>query len=87
MQEAPDHERPSGPMPKPAEQHRNHQIAIGHQAAKPVPPKRDIEIVAQPARQGDMPAPPEILYRSGRIGVVEVHRNEEAEPARHPDSP
>ena len=64
-------------------------VAISRQAEPPeaVPraAQRDVEIVAQPARQADMPAPPEILQRCGAIGLVEIVRESIAEQGRDAD--
>ena len=44
-----------------------------------VPAEGDVEVVAQPARERDVPATPEVLEVTCRVGRVEVHREAEAE--------
>src|SRR5206468_11405965 len=36
--------------------------------------QRDVQVVAQPAREGHMPAAPEFLHRQGSIGIIEIFR-------------
>ena len=47
--------------------------------------ERDVEVVAQPARQRHVPAPPEVLERDGGVRRVEVLRELEAEQQRDAD--
>ncbi len=82
---APEHERPGGPVPEPAEQHRDHQVAVGASRAAAVAAERDVEVVAQEARQGHVPAPPEVAEAGRPVGAVEVLREDEAHQQRQPD--
>ena len=41
--------------------------------------ERDVQVVAQPARERDVPATPEVLDGARRVGRVEVHGDLEAE--------
>ena len=47
--------------------------------------ERDVEVVAQPARQRHVPAPPEVLERQRPVGGVEVLREADAEQQRAAD--
>src|ERR1044071_484196 len=66
MQGAPGDELPRGAVPHPAEQHRQHQIAVRLPPAAPVAAERLVEIVAQPGGERDVPALPEIGRASCR---------------------
>src|SRR6202011_1852123 len=59
VQAAPHQEIPARAVPEPAEQHRHQQIDVTARLAEPVAAERNIEVVAQEARQRDVPAPPE----------------------------
>src|SRR6185312_7993795 len=60
MHRPPHHELPPGAVPDAAEQHRDQQVAVGVEPAVAVAAERLVEIVAQPGRQADMPALPEL---------------------------
>src|SRR5262249_23112037 len=76
VKRAPDDVRPIGPMPEPAEQHGDDEIAI---AVLSIPAERDIEIVAQPRAQADVPPMPEIAQTRGEIRLSEIHGEVKAE--------
>ncbi len=50
-----------------------------------VAPERDVQVVAQPARQRHVPASPEVLQVARRVGRVEVLGEPEAEQQRQSD--
>ena len=54
MQRAPHHEFPRRAVPDAAEQHRDHQVAVGVEPAVPVAAERLVEVVAQPGRLSEM---------------------------------
>ena len=83
MQETPHDERPGGSMPQPAEQHRQHQIAAGLPRSGAVATQRNIQIVAQPRREADVPAAPELARGDREIGKEEVLGQVKAHPTRH----
>ena len=72
-------------VPQPADRHRQEQIGVGADVAVAIPAQRDVEIVAQPGRQADVPAPPEILDRHRQIRVAEILGVLEAEHAPEAD--
>ena len=74
-------------MPEAAEQHRQQQVAVGPQPALAVAAERDVEVVAQPARERHVPAPPEVLQRDGRVRRVEVLREARSRAAARGRSP
>ena len=67
------------PCHRPAEQERDHEVHVGAAAALAVAAQRDVEVVAQPAGQRDVPAPPEVLDGARRVRRVEVLGQLEAE--------
>lgn len=79
MQCAPGNEFPTRAVPDPAEQHRQHHVAVGLQPAIAIAAQRLVEIVAQPGRQRNMPAVPEFAQPLRPIGLVEIGREAEAE--------
>ena len=82
---APGDERPAGAVPEPADEHGQHEVAVREERAAAVSAERDVEVVAQPARQRHVPAAPEIGDRGRRVGGVEVLREREPEQERDPD--
>src|ERR1043165_6683343 len=87
MKSAPDHKGPLRTMPKAAQEHHHRKIKISASFSVAIAAQRKIQIVPQHAREGDMPAPPEIRDTLGAIGRIEVSREFEAqhspEPHRH----
>jgi hypothetical protein len=82
---APEQEGPGGAVPEPAQQHREHQVAVGLEPPAAVAAERYVEVVAQPARQRHVPAPPEIAQRQRHVGTIEVLRQLVAEQQREAD--
>ena len=83
MVEAPEHEVPRRAVPQAAQQHRDHQIAAGHPARAAVAAQRLVQVVGQPARQADVPAPPEVRRVGREVRQAEVQRELEAHQPRH----
>ena len=65
MHDSPDQKTDIRAVPQPAERHRDDQVQVAVPPAAPA--KRDIQVVAEPQGQGDMPAPPEILYVQRKV--------------------
>ena len=85
MDRSPGDERPAGAVPESADQHRQHQVSVREEPTAAVAAERDVDVVAQPARERHVPATPEVLDRHRRIRGVEVLREAEAEEEREPD--
>src|SRR5438105_9450758 len=86
MEAAPNDEGPFGAVPQAAEEHRRQQVDALAGKAFPVAAKgTDIEIIAQPAGQADVPAAPEILERPRAIGLVEIDRKTVTQQGRNSD--
>ena len=58
MDEAPHHESPIGPMPKPRDQEDDEGVSNGLPFPNTGPPKWDVQVIAEPRGQGDVPSPP-----------------------------
>jgi len=82
---APEHEVPARPVPQAAEQHGQEEVQVGAGGAATVAAERDVEVVAQPGRQGDVPALPELARTRRQVGPVEVLRQPDSEEARESD--
>ena len=85
VQTAPEDERPARAVPQPAEQHRDDQVQVASRRPLAVAAERDVEVVAQKARQRHVPAPPELDDVLRLVGRVEVERQLHAEHARQTD--
>src|SRR5260370_40507717 len=72
MDASPNHESPVGAVPKPTQQHGQHQILIGVEMAMPASTKRDIEVIPQPTAKADVPAAPKVLQARGKVRLAEV---------------
>ena len=70
-------------MPQAAQQHRQQQVEARARGAAPVAAERHVEVVAQPAREGHVPAAPELRRVARQVGLAEVGRQLEAEQAGH----
>src|SRR3954471_12030725 len=79
----PDHEGPIGAVPQSADEKYENEISISLIAAALVAAERDIEIVAQPLRQTDVPAAPKLGNRACNIGQTEIARK--CKPKRKPE--
>src|SRR5690606_2583166 len=75
---APDHVGEVGAVPQAAEQHGQEQVAVGLEGAAAVASQADVQVVAQPGGQADVPAPPELGDRLADVGLVEVLHEAEA---------
>ena len=82
---APDHEGPARSVPQAAEQHRQEEVAVLRPRPATVAAERDVQVVAQPARQRHVPATPELLDRPRRVRLVEVVREADAHEHREAD--
>ena len=82
VKRAPGDEGPRGAVPETTYEHREEEVAIGAEARAVVSAEGDVEVVAQPAREREVPAPPEVGDGDGGVGAVEVLRELVAEEAR-----
>ena len=75
---APGNEIETGTMPQAAEKHRDDEIDVLAHPTLAVAAQRDVDIVANPRREGDMPATPEIGNTLRAIRGVEIEGEAEA---------
>ena len=80
MKGAPHYEVPRGSMPQAAENHGHKLIKIHAPTAATVAPHRNVEVVAKPGGEGDVPTAPEVGDTVGLVGGAEVGGNLEAHP-------
>ena len=66
-------------MPEAAEQHGEEEVDVGACIAAAITAKWDVEIVAKPGGEGDMPSSPEVGEGRCAVGGIEVLREDEAE--------
>ena len=83
---SPCHEVPRSTMPQSAHKHRQNQIDVSHELALAVSAKRDVDIIAQPTRQRDVPSVPELGNRRTLVRAVEVLRKVKSEQKSNSDS-
>ena len=66
-------------------QHDDQEIRVGTPRPLAVAAQRQVEVVAQPGRERDVPAAPEVRERFGPVGRVEVLGQHEPEHQGEPD--
>jgi len=69
---APDDEGPGRAVPQAAEQHGEEEIHVCAGVAQAVAAERDVQVVAQPGGERDVPAPPELARVAREVGLLEV---------------
>ncbi len=79
VEEPPDDEGPVGAMPESAHDENDERIADLHADAAAAAAQGDVEVVAEPGGQRDVPAPPELGDVAGEVGVGEIAHQVEAE--------
>lgn len=79
---SPDNEGPSRSVPKPTDEHREHEISIGFASALTISSQWNVEVIAEPGRKGDVPAVPEVGGVLGEVRTAEVRHETNAEPSR-----
>src|SRR5262249_8357604 len=77
--EPPCHEGPGRAVPEAAEEEDEPEVEIRAGGAVTVAPEGDVEIVAEPRGERDVPPAPELRHRLRGVGVVEIFREAEAE--------
>lgn len=79
----PDDEGPVRSVPKTAEEHRYHIIQIRSRRPVVAAAERNIKVIAQPARKGNMPSTPEFRDIRRKIGLSEVQTQLDSEQSAH----
>ena len=83
---APDQKGPAGAVPQAADHHGDHEIQIGEDLpAGAQAGQREIEIIAQPVGERNVPATPKVGNVLGGVRAIEVARERDAEQQRGAD--
>ena len=69
---APDDEGPVGAVPKSAHEEDDEDVADGLPFAHARTTQRNVEVIAEPGGQRDVPTPPELCDIAGEVGRLEV---------------
>ena len=80
--ETPQDVVPGGSVPQAAQDHRDHQVAVGQQLVAPASSQRNVEVIAKPAGEADVPATPELTRIRGEIRLVEIEHQVDAHQLR-----
>src|SRR5262245_6500339 len=72
-------------MPEPTQEEDEHEVEVRPARTRAVATERDVQIVAKPVRERDVPPAPEVLDRLGDIRIVEVLEDSESEHPAEPD--
>ena len=72
MNAAPNDERPIGAVPKTAHQEDDEDVADGFPFPHARSAERNVEVVAEPRRERDVPAPPKLRDVAGEVRRLEV---------------
>src|SRR5437867_740217 len=83
VERSPKHEVPGRAVPKAAEHHRQEQVAIGLDAPPAVAAERDVEVIAEPGRQRDVPAKPEVAGVQREVRQLEIYHELESHELRN----
>jgi len=79
VEHPPNDEIPARPVPQAAQEKHRHQVAVELEGALPIAAEGNIQIVAKPGGQGNVPPAPELLDGPGNIGIIEVFHELEPE--------
>ena len=84
VEPSPDHEGPLRTVPQPAHQEDDHDVHVLARRALAVATQRDVQVVAEPRRQRDVPPPPELRHRLREVRAVEILHQLEPHHLRRP---
>src|SRR5690606_18406869 len=65
-------ERPRRPVPQPRDEEDDEEVEVPPRHRHPVAPERDVEVVAEPRREADVPPPPELPDGLREVRAPEV---------------
>src|SRR5262245_48730649 len=77
---SPNHEVPRSAVPQASEQHGGEKVHISSRHTTAISPQTDVQIIAEPTGETDMPAMPKLPNISRCIRQVEVENELESEP-------
>lgn len=81
VERSPDEEGPVGAVPEAAHQKDYEGVADAHHQGAAAASQRDVEVIAEPGGEGDVPPPPELCDVAREVGVGEVAHQVDAEEA------
>ncbi len=81
MPEAPEDEVPGGAVPEASEEHGDEEVSAGAPGARAVASEADVEVIAEPGGEADVPPLPEFAWGGGGVGDVEIRHEIEAQEA------
>ena len=76
---APAHKRPVRAMPNATHEHHEEKVEVHATRRHAVTAQRDVQVIAEPAREGNVPALPEVRNANRAVRAVEVAREMEPE--------
>src|SRR5580704_17205253 len=82
---SPYHKGPARAVPQAAEQEHRDEVEVVARGRNAVAAERNIDVVAEPGGERDVPAPPEIADGLGSVGKLEIFDKLEAEHFSHAD--
>src|SRR5258708_19386912 len=85
MQAAPEDEGPGRTMPYAAQQEDDHHVSQAERQTASVSAQREVEVVAEPRGQRDVPATPELGQAARKVGLAEIGHQVDAQHARATD--
>src|SRR5436853_2909674 len=85
VQSTPDHKCPGAAVPETTEQHRDHDVAINEPGRPAISAERNVKIIAEPARETDVPAMPEVGNARREIRETKIDGQLVTEEARGSD--
>lgn len=85
MYGTPQHEVHGCAVPESAKHHGDEEVPVVAQGSPSIAAEGYVNVVANPRRQRDVPASPEVCNAFGLVGSVEVERKSEAQKKGQPD--
>jgi len=82
--ESPKHKVAGGAVPEATEGEGEDEVEKAANGAVAVSAEGNVDVVSNPRTQRDVPAGPEIAEAGGRVGIVEILRQAQAEHLREP---
>src|SRR5690606_9247672 len=86
VQPAPYHVGPVGTVPQAAQQEHDHQVVVPTPFHHAVAAQGDVQVIAEPAAEADVPAAPEFTDRGAAVWRAAVHHQVEPHHACGPES-
>ena len=85
MVQAPEDKGPLCPVPQPADQEHDEDVQVGNPETATIPAQGDVDVVAKPGRERDVPAGPVVPEGTREKGPAEVAQQVEPQDLRRAD--